>query len=118
MPKYIDAGAAEKVVMAANWENGADGARAMAIIATAPAVDVEPVKHGHIIKKTRRRGGMRLVTGEDISDGVVRTVRSWEQHEEDFFICPVCGKRMDGFWLHYCDNCGAKMDKEDKDNDK
>lgn len=31
-------------------------------------------------------------------------------------LCSRCGKHIDDTFMHYCPNCGAKMDEEDENN--
>ena len=67
---------------------------AVEIVRDLPAADVAEVRHGHWIE--------------------------WDDGEGDTFECSVCGEP----WtliagtpcennMHYCSNCGAKMDEED-----
>lgn len=81
-------------------------------VETAPAVDAEPVVHGHIVWKDRRRGGVRKVTGRD-EFGVEHTVRYMESYVERTPYCSVCTKVL-GDALTYCPNCGAKMDEKEE----
>ena len=46
MDEYIKRETAVRMVMAAKWGDGSDGAMAMEIVASAPAADVAPVRHG------------------------------------------------------------------------
>ena len=46
MEGYIKRETAVRMVMAAKWGDGSDGAMAMEIVASAPAADVAPVVHG------------------------------------------------------------------------
>lgn len=43
MDEYIKRETAVRMVMAAKWGDGSDGAMAMEIVASAPAADVAPV---------------------------------------------------------------------------
>lgn len=45
MPEYIKQEDAVRAVMAAKWVNGSDGARAMEIVASLPAIDVTRCKN-------------------------------------------------------------------------
>lgn len=74
-----------------------------------PAADVEPVVHGHPVEKLRHRGGFVRRTGWD-NMGELHAITCDERYTERSLYCPVCGKLMGGEFLHYCDNCGAKMD--------
>ena len=61
-------------------------------IFNAPAVDAEPVRHGRWIYKP-----------------------AWSNADWGVYLCSECNKP---YWWntdHYCPNCGAKMDKEEKD---
>ena len=85
MEGYIKRETGVRMVMAAKWEDGSDGAMAMEIVASAPAADVVPVRHGQWIydKKAQRP------------------------------YCSVCKVYFYGATnspMSYCPNCGAKMD--------
>ena len=86
MDEYIKRETAVRMVMAAKWRDGSDGAMAMEIVASTPAADVAPVVHG------------RWKTNSDRPDSL---------------ICSVCKCGFD-MWKHdphnYCPNCGTKMD--------
>ena len=90
MDEYIKRETAVRMVMAAKWGDGSDGAMAMEIVASAPAADVAPVRHGQWIydKKAQRP------------------------------YCSVCKGYFYGATnspMSYCPNCGAKMDRGDSD---
>ena len=85
MAEYIKRETAVRMVMAAKWGDGSDGAMAMEIVASAPAADVAPVRYGRWIydKKAQRP------------------------------YCSVCKGYFYGATnspMSYCPNCGAKMD--------
>lgn len=85
MDEYIKRETAVRMVMAAKWGDGSDGAMAMEIVASAPAADVAPVAHGRWIydKKAQRP------------------------------YCSVCKGYFYGATnspMSYCPNCGTKMD--------
>ena len=85
MDEYIKRETAVRMVMAAKWGDGSDGAMAMEIVASAPAADVAPVVHGRWIydKKVQRP------------------------------YCSVCKGYFYGATnspMSYCPNCGTKMD--------
>lgn len=85
MDEYIKRETAVRMVMAAKWGDGSDGAMAMEIVASAPAADVAPVVHGRWIydKKAQRP------------------------------YCSVCKGYFYGATnspMSYCPNCGTKMD--------
>ena len=85
MDEYIKRETAVRAVMAAKWGYGSDGAMAMEIVASAPAADVAPVRHGWWIydKKAQRP------------------------------YCSVCKGYFYGATnspMSYCPNCGTKMD--------
>ena len=86
MNEYIKRETAVRMVMAAKWGDGSDGAMAMEIVASAPAADVVPVAHGRWIydKKAQRP------------------------------YCSVCKGYFYGATnspMSYCPNCGTKMDE-------
>ena len=90
MDEYIKRETAVRMVMAAKWGDGSDGAMAMEIVASAPTADVAPVRHGQWIydKKAQRP------------------------------YCSVCKGYFYGATnspMSYCPNCGAKMDGGDSD---
>lgn len=84
-----------------------------------PAADVEPVRHGHIIWKRRRRGGFRHVKclhrfcNFVIEDNAPckHIAKIDERYTTDEPYCSECGKLLGNF-LNYCGNCGARMDGE------
>ena len=85
MDEYIKRETAVRAVMAAKWGDGSDGAMAREIVASAPAADVAPVRHGWWIydKKAQRP------------------------------YCSVCKGYFYGATnspMSYCPNCGTKMD--------
>ena len=85
MDEYIKRETAVRMVMAAKWMDGSDGAMAMEIVATAPTADVAPVRHGRWL--------------------------CVDTDTEQFFLCNRCKKKE--YWeSNYCPNCGAKMDLE------
>ena len=68
------------------WTDGADAA--IAVVKNAPTIDAEPVKHGQ-----------------------------WEYDPEyDEYNCTFCNdySAYEDERTHYCPNCGAKMDLEEK----
>ena len=90
MDEYIKRETAVRMVMAAKWGDGSDGAMAMEIVASAPTADVAPVVHGRWIydKKAQRP------------------------------YCSVCKGYFYGATnspMSYCPNCGTKMDGGDSD---
>ena len=87
MDEYIKRETAVRMVMAAKWGDGSDGAMAMEIVASAPAADVAPMRHGQWIydKKAQRP------------------------------YCSVCKGYFYGATnspMSYCPNCGTKMDED------
>ena len=90
MDEYIKRETAVRMVMAAKWGDGSDGAMAMEIVASAPAADVAPVVHGRIVGSLEDGRYRRRFSccGEDAT-----MITQWA-------------------WPKYCPNCGAKMDGE------
>ena len=94
MAEYIKRDTAIRAVMAAKWVDGSDGAMAMEIVASPPAADVAPVVHGR-----------------------------WERDADGDWYCTNCDEvvaicesgRERTYRKPYCPNCGAKMNKEDKE---
>ena len=86
MDEYIKRETAVRMVMAAKWGDGSDGAMAMEIVASVPAADVAPVVHARWIydKKAQRpyctvcKGYFYAATNSPMS------------------YCPNCGAKMDG----------------------
>ena len=65
MDEYIKRETAVRMVMAAKWGDGSDGAMAMEIVASAPAADVAPVRHGSGFM-TRKPNAHIVVFAKDI----------------------------------------------------
>ena len=88
MDEYIKRETAVRMVMAAKWGDGSDGAMAMEIVASAPAADVAPVVHG------RWEPGNPIcpVCGVDKFKDLDADI--WCDWQPDF--CPNCGAKMDG----------------------
>ena len=88
MDEYIKRETAVRMVMAAKWGDGSDGAMAMEIVASAPAADVAPVAHG------RWEPGNPIcpVCGGDKFKDLDADI--WCDWQPDF--CPNCGAKMDG----------------------
>ena len=86
MGGYIKRDTAIRAVMAAKWVDGSDGAMAMEIVASPPAADVVPVKHGQW-----GTGRFNPETGD---------------YEEQ---CTRCRNFSKEYGKPYCPNCGAKM---------
>ena len=88
MDEYIKRETAVRMVMAAKWGDGSDGAMAMEIVASAPAADVAPVAHG------RWEPGNPIcpVCGGDKFKDLDADI--WYDWQPDF--CPNCGAKMDG----------------------
>ena len=88
MDEYIKRETAVRMVMAAKWGDGSDGAMAMEIVASAPAADVAPVVHG------RWEPGNPIcpVCGGDKFKDLDADI--WCDWQPDF--CPNCGAKMDG----------------------
>ena len=87
MDEYIKRETAVRMVMAAKWGDGSDGAMAMEIVASAPAADVAPVAHG------RWEPGNPIcpVCGGDKFKDLDADI--WCDWQPDF--CPNCGAKMD-----------------------
>ena len=88
MDEYIKRETAVRMVMAAKWGDGSDGAMAMEIVASAPTADVAPVVHG------RWESGNPIcpVCGGDKFKDLDADI--WCDWQPDF--CPNCGAKMDG----------------------
>ena len=93
MDEYIKRETAVRMIMAAKWRDGSDGAMAMEIVASAPAADVTPVRHGRWIHSRY----------EDCSEQFELVKCSQCNHEAYAMAFYVRGG-------NYCPNCGAKMD--------
>ena len=86
MDEYIKRETAVRMVMAAKWGDGSDGAMAMEIVASAPAADVAPVRHGQwIYDKKAQRSYCSVCKGYFY--GATNSPMSY---------CPNCGTKMDG----------------------
>ena len=88
MDEYIKRETAVKMVMAAKWRDGSDGAMAMEIVASAPAADVAPVRHG----QWEPGNPICPVCGGDKFKDLDADI--WCDWQPDF--CPNCGAKMDG----------------------
>ena len=90
MAEYIKRETAVRMVMAAKWGDGSDGAMAMEIVAAAPAADVGPVVHGRWIYKGEyavwTECGGRSGTQYDGVEPVPLRAQ----------FCPNCGAKMAG----------------------
>lgn len=62
------------------------------------------------IVKERHRGGFEQSICEEC--GHIST-KDHRYIEKDYWICPVCGKSVDGLFRNYCDNCGQKLERRD-----
>ena len=96
MDEYIKRETAVRMVMAAKWEDGSDGAMAMEIVASAPTADVAPVVHGRWLGE-----------GDGYADGEI-VFDVWHCSECDY--CIDDGTDDPSMLPRYCPNCGAKMD--------
>ena len=86
MDEYIKRETAVRMVMAAKWGDGSDGAMAMEIVASAPAADVAPVVHGRwIYDKKAQRPYCSVCKGYFY--GATNSPMSYD---------PSCGAKMDG----------------------
>lgn len=94
----------------AYWTGFADAASFVGRFSV--AADVAPVRHGKWVWITRHYGGFPKYTGLD-EQGLSRTITVDTRCEVSEPYCPHCGKRSEGIYLHYCSNCGAKMDGGD-----
>lgn len=84
MDEYIKRETAVRMVMAAKWGDGSDGAMAMEIVASAPAADVTPVVHG--------RWGNNGIPGSMLCGC---SVCGFTCGASSFFYCPSYGERRD-----------------------
>ena len=86
MAEYIERETAVSAVMAAKWVDGSDGAMAMEIVASPPAADVAPVRHG---RWQGSSGDTCSVCGEECFD--------WSNMRAFLYpYCPYCNTKMDG----------------------
>ena len=88
MDEYIKRETAVRMVMAAKWGDGSDGAMAMEIVASAPAADVTPVVHG----QWEPGNPICPVCGGNKFKDLDADI--WCDWQPDF--CPNCGAKMDG----------------------
>ena len=88
MDEYIKRETAVRMVMAAKWGDGSDGAMAMEIVASAPAADVAPGVHG----QWEPGNPICPVCGVDKFKDLDADI--WCDWQPDF--CPNCGAKMDG----------------------
>lgn len=99
MAEYIKRETAVRAVMAAKWVDGSDGAMAMEIVMTTPAVDVAPVVHSY----WEGYSCSQYMGTDECGEPKWRDGR--------FFVCHnyKC-RRKTVIKSNYCPNCGAKMD--------
>ena len=88
MDEYIKRETAVRMVMAAKWGDGSDGAMAMEIVASAPTADVVPVRHG----QWEPGNPICPVCGGNKFKDLDADI--WCDWQPDF--CPNCGAKMDG----------------------
>ena len=88
MDEYIKRETAVRMMMAAKWGDGSDGAMAMEIVASVPAADVAPVIHA------------RWEPGNPICP--VCGGNKFKDLDADIWCDWLPG---------FCPNCGAKMDE-------
>lgn len=84
-----------------------------------PTVDAAPVVHGEIIWKNRKKLVKRYDAEPYCFDAEANPLyHATNKHiTEKVAYCPVCKKRMNGDFLNFCDNCGARMDGKDDENE-
>lgn len=102
MPKYINADALTAEL------NDMDGMiyRDLAdILAAAPSADVAPVRRGKVHYLTRSIWHSKLVVEDN------KIVDKGKHYDNHIAYCSICGKRMDGRFLKFCDFCGAMMEE-------
>ena len=87
MDEYIKRETAVRMVMAAKWGDGSDGAMAMEIVASAPTADVVPVRHG----QWEPGNPICPVCGGNKFKDLDADI--WCDWQPDF--CPNCGAKMD-----------------------
>ncbi len=88
MDEYIKRETAVRMVMAAKWRDGSDGAMAMEIVASAPAADVAPVRHG---QWEPGNPICPVCGGNKFKDLDADIWCDWLP-----LFCPNCGAKMDG----------------------
>ena len=102
MAEYIERGALDKALTIAA-ANGKDKdrrtwAKAICVLHDAPAADVAPVVHGH------------WIIGVDNDDfGVKCSKCEWT---DIFEVAGIFAVERIAKAMHYCPNCGAKMDED------
>ena len=83
-------------------------------IESAPASDVETVRHGKPVYKNRPEH-YDTYSEVRLYDGEVLYKREHHIAEENpVSYCPECGERLCTRFTNYCPNCGAKMNMEEK----
>ena len=90
MDEYIKRETAVRMVMAAKWGDGSDGAMAMEIVATAPTADVTQVRPG------RWDGNDCTVCKLPLNYNMVQDADDWGYFDPMPDFCPNCGAKMDG----------------------
>lgn len=90
MDEYIKRSVVVHKVMETKWEHGSDGAAAMEIVASAPAENVAPVRHGYWVIDDYNT---RECHCSECEWPAPRDV--YEYHREQTGYCPVCGAKME-----------------------
>ena len=98
MDEYIKRETAVRMVMAAKWGAGSDGAMAMEIVASAPAADVAPVVRCKDCKHSWEDiGGLCCSHGACVDLTVPGDFYcAYGERAEVTTICQSCGAMMDG----------------------
>lgn len=91
----------EALLAAYDREHEGEPGRARKLIVNAPAEDVLPVRHGRWIETTQPMGWDEVTCAECSECG------------EDFVLDEWGMEDMKNL-MHYCPNCGAKMDEEEE----
>lgn len=98
MAEYIKRETAVRAVMAAKWVDGSDGAMAMEIVMTTPAVDVAPVVHGRWVLHYTAIGAPYTECSRCCTDIAAPMVGGGllKLDMREMPYCPICGAQMDG----------------------
>lgn len=71
------------------WENNSDRLKAFDLVMYTPAIQAEPVKHGHWIVRYKTKDGRSIRCSEC-------QMSYWVGYGRDGNYCPECGAKMDG----------------------
>lgn len=88
------------------------------VIRGVPAADVAPVVHGVPVRKNRPSKHERYEEVKTENGEILYKKYVYVDETNWIEYCPVCEKRLCSRFKNYCPHCGAKMDLEERQNEK